>query len=101
MTHKEQLVLLSAIVDSSVDAIISKSLEGIVNSWNRGAEKLFGYTAEEMMGQPITRIIPPDRIQEETKATIRCIPFDGPKEPGQCMVTGKPSARRVVFARAY
>jgi prolyl-tRNA synthetase len=42
-----------------------------------------------------------DRIQEETKATIRVIPFDGPKEPGQCIVTGKPSARRVVFARAY
>lgn len=42
-----------------------------------------------------------DRIQEETKATIRCIPFDGPTEPGACMVTGKPSARRVVFARAY
>ena len=41
------------------------------------------------------------RSQEETKATIRCIPFDGPKEAGQCMVTGTPSARRVVFARAY
>jgi prolyl-tRNA synthetase len=42
-----------------------------------------------------------DKIQEETKATIRVIPFDGSKEPGQCIVTGKPSARRVVFARAY
>jgi prolyl-tRNA synthetase len=42
-----------------------------------------------------------DRVQAETKATIRCIPFDGPREPGRCMVTGKPSARRVVFARAY
>ena len=42
-----------------------------------------------------------DKIQEETKATIRCIPFDGPAEPGACMVTGKPSAKRVVFARAY
>jgi prolyl-tRNA synthetase len=42
-----------------------------------------------------------DKIQEETKATIRVIPFDGPKEPGKCIVTGKPSARRVVFARAY
>jgi prolyl-tRNA synthetase len=41
------------------------------------------------------------RIKEETKATIRCIPFDGNKTPGQCMVTGKPSERRVVFARAY
>jgi prolyl-tRNA synthetase len=42
-----------------------------------------------------------DKVQEETKATIRCIPFDGPTEPGACMVTGKPSAKRVVFARAY
>src|SRR5262249_50238085 len=42
-----------------------------------------------------------DKIQEDTKATIRVIPFDGPKEPGTCVVTGKPSERRVVFARAY
>jgi prolyl-tRNA synthetase len=41
------------------------------------------------------------RVQEETKATIRCIPFDGDKTPGKCMVTGKPSAQRVLFARAY
>lgn len=42
-----------------------------------------------------------EKIKEETKATIRCIPFDGDKTPGVCMVTGKPSAQRVVFARAY
>ena len=42
-----------------------------------------------------------DKIQEETKATIRCLPFDGDLSPGACMVTGAPSARRVVFARAY
>ncbi|MDR1405759.1 MAG: proline--tRNA ligase [Prevotellaceae bacterium] len=42
-----------------------------------------------------------EKIKEETKATIRCIPFDRPKEPGTCMVTGKPSAQRVVIARAY
>lgn len=41
------------------------------------------------------------KIKEETKATIRCIPFDGEKTPGVCMVTGKPSARRVLFARSY
>ena len=40
-------------------------------------------------------------IKEETKATIRCIPLDGDASPGACMVTGKPSARRVIFARAY
>jgi prolyl-tRNA synthetase len=42
-----------------------------------------------------------EQIKEETKATIRCIPLDAPKEPGVCMVTGKPSEQRVVFARAY
>ena len=42
-----------------------------------------------------------DRIAAETKATIRCIPDSGPAEPGKCMVTGQPSARRVVFAKAY
>jgi prolyl-tRNA synthetase len=42
-----------------------------------------------------------ERIKEETKATIRCIPMEGDKTPGKCMVTGKPSAQRVVFARAY
>jgi prolyl-tRNA synthetase len=42
-----------------------------------------------------------DRVQKEFKATIRCLPFDGPTEPGTCIFTGKPSARRVVFARAY
>jgi prolyl-tRNA synthetase len=41
------------------------------------------------------------RIKEETKATIRCIPLDAPEEQGKCMVTGKPSSRRVIFARAY
>ena len=41
------------------------------------------------------------KISEDTKATIRCIPFDGPTEPGVCMVSGKPSAKRVLFARAY
>ena len=42
-----------------------------------------------------------ERVKNETKATIRCIPLDGDKTPGKCMVTGKPSAQRVLFARAY
>lgn len=57
--------LLAAIVQSSDDAIISKTLEGIVTSWNAAATRMFGYTADEMTGTSITRIIPPDRLNEE------------------------------------
>jgi PAS domain S-box-containing protein len=56
---------LAAIVESSDDAIISKSLDGIIQSWNRGAERIFGFSEEEAVGRPITIIIPDDRLDEE------------------------------------
>jgi PAS domain S-box-containing protein len=64
---------LAAIINSSDDAIIGKNLDGFVTSWNAAAEKIFGYRAEEMIGQSILRLIPPDRQDEEAKilASIR------------------------------
>ena len=60
--------LLAAIVGSSDDAIVSKNLDGVITSWNKGAEQLFGHTAEEAVGKPVTLVIPADRLDEE--ATI-------------------------------
>ena len=56
---------LAAIIESSDDAIVSKDLNGIVQSWNRGAETIFGYLAEEMIGRPIAVLFPPERLHEE------------------------------------
>lgn len=67
----EKSAMLAAIVQSSDDAIISKTLEGVVTSWNKSAERLFGYTAEEMIGHPIIRVIPGDRLDEEPKILAR------------------------------
>jgi hypothetical protein len=61
----------AALVQSSDDAIISKTLDGIITSWNNSAERIFGYTAREMIGTHITRIIPPDRLDEEIKILDR------------------------------
>lgn len=62
---------LAAIVESSDDAILSKDLNGVITSWNRGAQRIFGYTPEEAVGQPVTMLMPPDRVNEEAGILAR------------------------------
>lgn len=62
---------LAAIVESSDDAILSKDLDGVITSWNYGAERLFGYTEEEVVGQPVTILFPADRYNEEPEILAR------------------------------
>lgn len=62
---------LAALIESADDAIISKTLEGIITSWNPGAERIFGFTAEEAIGKSITIIIPPDHLDEEPRILAR------------------------------
>ncbi|HEX4629371.1 MAG TPA: PAS domain S-box protein [Chthoniobacterales bacterium] len=64
-------LLYEAIVQSSDDAIVSKNLQSIVMSWNKGAERIFGYSAEEMIGQSIVKLLPPDRLDEENHILSR------------------------------
>lgn len=67
----EMQARLAAIVESSDDAIVSKDLNGIIMTWNAGAVRLFGYTADEAVGRPITIVIPPDRLNEEPEILRR------------------------------
>lgn len=62
---------LSALIESADDAIVSKTLDGIITSWNKGAERIFGYTAEEAVGKSITIIIPSDHLDEEKEILSR------------------------------
>jgi PAS domain S-box-containing protein len=68
---EQRLRSLASIVESSDDAIVSKNLDGVITSWNRGAERIFGYSAEEAIGQPITIVIPQDRHDEERAILTR------------------------------
>jgi PAS domain S-box-containing protein len=62
---------LSAIIDSAEDAIVTKTLDGIITSWNKGAERIFGYTAKEVIGKPVTILIPADHQDEEPSILAR------------------------------
>jgi len=73
---------LAAIVESSEDAIVAKDLNGIIRTWNKGAEEMFGYRAEEIVGKPVTLLIPPELVSEEDeiltslRAGKRILPFE-------------------------
>ena len=69
--NEERLRWAASIVDYSDDAIVSKNLDGVITSWNKGAERVFGYAAEEAIGQPITIVIPKDRQDEERTILTR------------------------------
>ena len=68
---EQRLRWIASIVELSDDVIISKNLDGVIISWNKGAERVFGFTAEEAIGQPITIVIPEDRHDEERKLLTR------------------------------
>ena len=71
ISREEAQGRLAAIIESSDDAIVSKTLEGRILTWNKGAERIFGWTSEEVIGKPITILIPPDRLQEEPNILSR------------------------------
>ena len=68
---EESALRLASIVEFSDDAIISKDLDGVITSWNRGAQALFGYTAREAVGNSVRTLIPPDRLDEESEILAR------------------------------
>jgi PAS domain S-box-containing protein len=65
LESEDQSLRQAPVVESSDDAIVSKTLDGIITSWNKGAERIFGYTAEEAVGKPITILFPSDQYDEE------------------------------------
>ncbi len=91
-TAEEARAYLAAIVSSSQDAIIGKTLEGIITSWNEGAERLYGYTAEELIGQPISLLLPADR-PDEFPSIMQRIRRGEPVEPYETVRVAKDGRR--------
>ena len=94
----EARAMLSAIVESSEDAIIGKDLDGVITSWNKGAERMFGYTAREAVGQPSTRLFPSEKVAEEAK------PKRSPSTPvykGSSMAAKPTKPKRGFFSRLF
>src|SRR5438477_342142 len=69
--HAEAMALLAALVESSEDAIVGKTLDGTILTWNAGAERIYGYPAAEVIGNPMTLLLPGDRADEETEILVR------------------------------
>src|SRR5258708_6796026 len=67
VTPEENVIRLAAIIESSEDAIIGKNLNGVVEIWNAGAEKLYGYSRSEMLGRPMSVLLPSDRRDQEAE----------------------------------
>lgn len=71
LANDREIARLAAIVDSSDDAIISKSLEGVIETWNAGAERLYGYTAQEVIGRPMSQLLPKNLLEEERAILVK------------------------------
>ena len=75
---------LSALIESADDAIISKTLDGIITSWNDGAQRIFGYTADEVIGKPVTILIPKDHEDEEPTILRASVPDNASSTTKPC-----------------